>query len=112
MKIALSSSGKDTESNISEVFGRCANFLIMEIEDKKVNGIEAIENTSINQLGGAGISAAQMVAEKGIKAVITGNIGPRALDVFRQFNIQVYKGTGLVKEVIQDFIDSKLTKIQ
>lgn len=63
-------------------------------------------------MGGAGISAAQAIAEKDVKAVITGNIGPRAVDVFRQFNIQVYKGTGLVKKVLQDFIDNKLSKIQ
>lgn len=111
MKIALSSSGKDIKSSLSAVFGRCSFFLIVEIEDKKVKGFEAIENTSVNQMGGAGISAAQMVVEKGVNAVITGNIGPRALDVFRQFNIQVYRGAGLVKEVLQKYIEEKLEKI-
>ena len=76
-----------------------------------MKGSEVIENTSVNQQGGAGISAAQKVAEKGVNAVITGNIGPRATDVFKQFNIQVYKGTGLIKKVLQAFIDGKLNKI-
>jgi len=112
MKIAVSSTGKNLESRVTEVFGRCPYFLIVEIEDKKIKGFKAVENLSINQMGGAGISAAQAIAEKDLKAVITGNIGPRAVDVFRQFNIQVYKGTGLVKKVLQDFIDNKLSKIQ
>ena len=122
MKIALSSLGKDINSNLSEVFGRCPYFVIVEIstkggsafggEDKKVKGFEAIENTSANQMGGAGISAARMVAEENVAAVISGNIGPRALEVLRQFNIEVYKGTGLVKEVIESFIEGELEKIK
>ena len=112
MKIALSSPGKDISSNLSEVFGRCPYFLIVEIEDKEAKGFKAVENTSINQIGGAGISAAQMVAEKNVSAAITGSIGPRALEVLRQFNIEVYKGTGLIREVIQKFIERKLEKIK
>jgi len=112
MKIAFSSCGKDINSNLSEVFGRCPYFLIVEIEDKKVKGFEAIENSSINQTGGAGISAAQMVAQKNVSAVITGTVGPRASAVLKQFNIQIFSGVGLVKEVIQKFIEGKLEKIQ
>jgi len=52
------------------------------------------------------------VAEKNVEVVITGNIGPRALDVLRQFNIEIYSGSGSVEDVLQKFIDSKLTKIQ
>ena len=112
MKIALSSLGKDLNSNLSEVFGRCPYFLIVEIIDKKVKGFEVIENTNMNQMGGAGITTAQMIAEKNISAVITGAVGPRALDVLKQFNTQVFNGTGLVKEAIQKFIDGKLEKVQ
>ena len=111
MKIALSSSGKDINSNLSEVFGRCSYFLIVEIDDKKVKGFETVENTSVNQMSGAGISAAQIVAGKNVSVVITGAIGPRGLEVFKQFNIQVYSGAGLVKEVIQKFIEGKLEKV-
>ena len=112
MKVAVSSTGKDLDCNASGVFGRCPYFIIAEIENKKITKTEAIENISAKQMGGAGISAAQTVAEKGVKAVITGNIGPRASDVLRRFNIEVYNGSGLVKEVLQKFIDNKLEKIQ
>jgi predicted Fe-Mo cluster-binding NifX family protein len=111
VKIALSSSGKDVNSKLSDVFGRCPYFLIVEIDNKKIKGVEAIENTSINQMGGAGISAAQKVVEKGATAVITRNVGPRALEVLKQFNIQVFSGTGSVKKVTQKFVEGKLEKI-
>ena len=112
MKVAVSSMGKNLESQVSTVFGRCPYFVIAEIEKEKIVKVEAIENISAKQVGGAGISTAQAIAEKDAKAVITGNIGPRASDVLRQFNIEVYNGSGLVKEVLQKFIDNKLEKIQ
>jgi len=112
MKIAVSSTGKNLSSQVDEIFGRCPYFLIVEIDDKKVKGFEAIENKNVNQMDGAGIATAQMVAEKNVSAVIAGSVGPRALDVLKQFDIQVYSGTGLAKEVTQKFIEGKLEKIQ
>ncbi|PIY78730.1 MAG: dinitrogenase iron-molybdenum cofactor biosynthesis protein, partial [Parcubacteria group bacterium CG_4_10_14_0_8_um_filter_35_7] len=39
------------------------------------------------------------------------NVGPRALDVLKQFNIEVYYGDGTIKEVLQEFINGKLKKM-
>jgi len=47
-----------------------------------------------------------------VSAVVTGTVGPRALDVLKQFNIQIYKGAGFLSEVTQKFIEGKLEKIQ
>lgn len=111
MKIAVSSTDKNIESNVSDVFGRCPYFIIAEIKDQKIEKTEAIENENIDQMSGVGISAAQLMAEKDVNAVITGNVGPRALDVLKQFNIEIYFGEGVVKNVLQEFIDGKLKKI-
>ncbi len=111
MKIAVSSTGKNLTDNVSEVFARCPYFVIAEIEDGEIKKIETIENKSINQTSGAGISTAQSMAEKNVNAVITGNVGPRAFDVLKQFNIEVYSGKGAIKEVLQEFIEGKLKKM-
>jgi predicted Fe-Mo cluster-binding NifX family protein len=108
MKIAISSTGKDLNSMVDEVFGRCSYFLIVEIDKNEVREVETIENININQQSSAGISVAQMIASKNVGAVITGNVGPRALDVLKQFNILVYKGTGLISEVIKQFTEGIL----
>lgn len=112
IKIAISSKGKDLDSEVDNVFGRCPYFIFAEIKDKKIEKVEAMENKSANQMGGAGISAAQFVTEKNAEAVITGNIGPRALDVLKQFNIEIYNGSGSVKEVLDKFINNKLEKVR
>jgi len=111
MKIAISSNGKNLTDEVSEVFARCPYFIIAEIENQEIKKFEAIKNESKNQMGGAGISAAQLMAEKNINAVITKNVGPRALDVLKQFNIGIYFGDGTIEEVLQEFIDGKLGKM-
>jgi predicted Fe-Mo cluster-binding NifX family protein len=111
MKIAISSVGKDIKSKTSDVFGRCPYFIIAEIENKKIGKTKAIKNKSIDQMGGAGIATAQLMAENNVNAVITGNVGPRALDVLRQFKIEIYSGQGTIKDVLQAFIDKRLEKI-
>ncbi|MCK5233998.1 MAG: NifB/NifX family molybdenum-iron cluster-binding protein, partial [Candidatus Aenigmarchaeota archaeon] len=69
-----------------------------------------IENSSASQNQGAGISAAQLVVEKDAGALITGNVGPRALDVLKQFKVEIYNGSGTVNETLQKFMDNELEK--
>lgn len=113
IKVAVSSTGKNLTDNVSEVFARCPYFIIAEI-DNGANGavvaVEAEKNISAKQLGQAGVSAARLVAEKDVKAVITGNIGPRAMDILNQFKIEVYSGQGSVEENLQKFSEGNLEK--
>ena len=116
MKIAISSTGKNLESEIDARFGRCAYFLIAEINDKETSAlnekkVKAIKNTAAGQMGGAGITAAEIVANEKVSAVITANLGPRAFSVFEQFGIKIYQGQGKIKDVIQKFIKGQLTEI-
>ena len=112
MKIAISSTGKTVNDKIAEVFGRCAYFIIAEIKDKQIEKTEVIANDNTEQMSGAGIATAQLMAKKNINVVITQNMGPRALDVLKQFNIAIYQGSGIIKEAIQDYIDGKLKEIK
>jgi len=111
MKIAVSSTEKHFNGKVSDVFARCPYFVIAEIENEKIQIVETIENKSANQLGQAGISAAQLMAEKNVNTVITKNMGPRALDVLKQFNIAIYYGDGAIEKVLREFIDGKLKKM-
>lgn len=110
MKVAVSSKGETLDSEVSDIFGRCPYFIIAEIEENKIIKFDAIENSSASQNQGAGISAAQLVVEKDVNALITGNVGPRALDVLRQFKVEIYNGNGTVNEALQKFMDGKLEK--
>ena len=113
MKIAISSTGKTLEDNVDARFGRCNYFLIVEVDKKKkeIKSFKAIENTAKEQMGGAGITAGEIVAKQKVDAIITTNLGPRAFSVFEQFKTKVYSGQGKIKDVLQDFIKEKLKEL-
>ena len=101
MKIAVSSNGDHLDSQIDPRFGRCAYFLIINQDDMN---FEAFDNESIALGGGAGIQAAQFVASKGAKAVLTGNIGPNAVKALTAAGIEVYVGqAGGVREALERY---------
>ena len=106
MKIAVSSSGNDLDSQVDPRFGRCAYFVIVETDDM---GFEAFENGSIALGGGAGIQAAQFVASKGAKAVITGNVGPNAVQTLSAAGVEVFVGqSGTVREAIERYTKGEI----
>jgi predicted Fe-Mo cluster-binding NifX family protein len=106
MKIAVSATGPSLDAEVDPRFGRCQYFIIV---DPQTMQFEAIENTSAMASGGAGISAAQMIAGKGVEAVLTGNCGPNAYQVLSPAGIKVITGvSGKVQDAIQGYKAGKL----
>ena len=101
MKIAVSAAGKNLESTIDERFGRCRYFIILETENMRY---EVIENTNADLSTSAGIQSASLVASQGVEAIITGNCGPKAMQVFAATTIEVIIGQhGMIKDVVEKF---------
>jgi predicted Fe-Mo cluster-binding NifX family protein/ferredoxin len=101
MKIAVTSTGPSLDDNVEARFGRCAYFLIIDTDTMQ---LETIENPNIAIGGGAGIQSAQLMSEKGVTTVLTGNCGPNAFNVFGQAGIQVIVGvSGVVRNSIEQF---------
>ncbi|MGD9239632.1 MAG: NifB/NifX family molybdenum-iron cluster-binding protein [Desulfobacterales bacterium] len=106
MKLAISSSGKDLNSQLDPRFGRCAYFLVINPDDMS---FEVFNNDSAVLGGGAGIQSAQFVASKGVDAVITGNCGPNAVQTLTAAGVELFAGqTGTVKEVVERFKKGQL----
>jgi predicted Fe-Mo cluster-binding NifX family protein len=110
MKIAISSTGKELSDSVAELFGRCPYFVIAETENGKIIKTESLKNESENQSSGAGMSAAKLLAENDVNVVIAKTVGPRAIDVLKQFNIEVHSGEGIVNSVLRNFVDKNLKK--
>jgi predicted Fe-Mo cluster-binding NifX family protein len=106
MKIAVSANGPTLDAEVDPRFGRCPYFIIADPETME---FEAIDNASAMAAGGAGISAAQMVAGKGVAAIITGNCGPNAHQVLSAAGIEMITGaSGKVKDVLESYRAGKL----
>jgi predicted Fe-Mo cluster-binding NifX family protein len=107
MKIAISAFGQDLESTIDERFGRCRYFIVVETDDMRY---DVVENTNADLSTSAGIQSASLVASKGVEAVITGNCGPKAMQVFAATTIKVILGQhGVIKDVVEKFKRGELS---
>ena len=96
MKIAITASNPDLSSPVDPRFGRCPYFIIVDPDTLE---FEANENTNITASSGAGIQAAQFVANKGVKALLTGSCGPNAFQTLQAAGVEVIVGiSGTVQE--------------
>jgi predicted Fe-Mo cluster-binding NifX family protein len=101
MKIAVSATGKDLHCEIDPRFGRCQYFIFVDPETME---FEVFENEGLMASGGAGVQAAQLIAQRGATALITGNLGPNAASALSASGIKVYLVPGgTVKDVIEGY---------
>ncbi len=106
MKIAVTSTGPSLDDSVETRFGRCAYFLIINPDDME---FEVIENPNIALGGGAGIQSAQLMADKNVTAVLTGNCGPNAFQTFGAAGIKVITGvSGNIRQAVQKFKEGSL----
>jgi len=109
MTICITSEGQTLDSNVDPRFGRCRYFILC---DTQTGDVEAIENPNTQFSSGAGIQSAQLMITKGVKSVVTGNVGPNAFGVLAPAGIDVYLTTGgMVREAVENFKSGKLAKV-
>jgi len=101
MKIAVSASSADIESPVDPRFGRCPYYLIVDPDTME---FEAVENPHVGASSGAGIQAAQLVAQKNVEAVLTGSCGPNAFQTLKAAGVKVVVGvTGTASEAVRKY---------
>jgi len=102
MKIAITSYGKEMSSQPDMSFGRAKWFIL---HDEDTGRFEAHENNqNVNTAHGAGIQAAQTIANLGVSVVLTGNVGPNAFRTLQAAGIKILlfgKDRKTVEEVLQ-----------
>lgn len=114
MKLCITSTGKDLDAKTDARFGRAAYFLIV---DTATNALEVLENTAATDVQGAGIDAAQLISAKGVEGVLTGHVGPNAMEVFQKTGTKVFEGVSpeetvreaLVRFTKDDFSDQPVS---
>jgi predicted Fe-Mo cluster-binding NifX family protein/NAD-dependent dihydropyrimidine dehydrogenase PreA subunit len=101
MKVAVTCTGPTLDDQVEVRFGRCPYFLLVDTESME---FEVVENPNTALGGGAGIQSAQMMAEKGVSHVLTGNCGPNAFSVFGQAGVDVIVGvSGRARDAVERF---------
>ncbi|MEA3308449.1 MAG: NifB/NifX family molybdenum-iron cluster-binding protein [Chloroflexota bacterium] len=109
MKIAVSASGTTLAARVDPRFGRCAQYLLVDIDN---DSFEVWPNAAAMAGGGAGIQAAQAVVGSGAQAVISGNLGPNAFQVLEAAGIPAYTVTNMtIAQAVAAFKAGELTSV-
>jgi len=89
---------------ISAHFGRAETFTIV---DSETDEVEVVPNTS-EHMGGTGLPP-ELIVSKGAHIMLVGGLGPKAVQMFEQFGIDVFVGaTGTVRDVISSWKEGLL----
>jgi len=106
MKMCVSATANSLDAQVDPRFGRCSYFVIVDSETLQY---EAIPNVASGAMSGAGIQAAQTMASKGAKVLITGNVGPNAFQALAASGIRIVTGaSGTVREVVEKYKKGEL----
>ena len=103
MKIALPSRGNHVDGH----FGHCEYFTIYSVDENK----KIISEERIDPPSGCGCKSnvVSILAEKGVKVMLAGNMGGGAVNVLSSHGIEVYRGcSGEVREVAESWLAGKI----
>jgi len=111
MKVAVTAQGQELASMVDLRFGRARWILVVDTETGEY---QAHDNTvHLNAPQGAGIQTGQNVANLGVEAVITGNVGPNAFRVLNAANIKIFLAAQqTVEQAVAAFKEGRLQDIQ
>jgi predicted Fe-Mo cluster-binding NifX family protein len=86
-KIAVSCEGPSLDAPVDPRFGRAAGFLVVDSDTLVFDYLDNGASQVMAQ--GAGIQAAERVVRAGARVVLTGVVGPKALQVLEAAGIQI-----------------------
>ncbi len=97
---------RELDAQVSEHFGRAPAFMIVDLNTKEK---KVVPNDG-EHFGGTRV-APEILADEGVEVVLCSGLGPRAINMFEQFGIEVYVGaSGTVKDAIEAFQSGLLHK--
>jgi predicted Fe-Mo cluster-binding NifX family protein len=96
------------ESQVSAHFGRCPYYTVVEVEGNEIVESEVLENPYFNNHQPGAVP--NFIRSQNVHVMIAGGMGPRAIDLFNQFGIDVATGVqGQVKSVTAAYLDGRVS---
>lgn len=107
MKIAIPVDEQSLDSGVCPSFGRAPYFLFYNSANEETY---FLDNAAVASQGGAGIRAAQVIADHGVKSLITPRCGENAEEVLRKAEVFVYRAIpGTARQNIEAHLQNQLT---
>ena len=106
MKIAIPMNEQSLDSDVCPSFGRAPYFLFYNSVTEEAY---YLDNEAVASQGGAGIRAAQVIADQGVKALIAPRCGENAADVLTKAEVFVYHSIpGTARQNIEAHLNNQL----
>ncbi len=107
-RVAVSADdGRGLDSIVSPHFGRCPYYVLVELADREVNDVAAIENPYYGQHQPGQVP--QFIYEQGVDVMLTGGMGQRAIRFFERYGIQAVTGaSGTVGRSLERYLGGAL----
>jgi len=110
MKIAIPVDDKNIESGVCPSFGRAPYFLFYNTDNKESY---YLDNSAVASQGGSGIRAAQVVADQGVKALLTPRCGENVEELLSKAEVLIYRTiAGTAQQNITAFEAEKLVLLK
>ena len=111
MKIAVTAQGQELSSPMDVRFGRAK---WIQVVDTDTGAHQAHDNAvHLDLPQGAGIQTGQNMANLGVEAVITGNVGPNAFRTLNAAKIKVFlAGQQTVEQAVAAFREGQLQEVE
>ncbi len=91
-KIAISSEGPTLDDLVDPRFGRAGGFVIVDPQTMETSYLD--NGVSQTRSQGAGIQAAELMAQAGVEVVLTGYVGPKAFQALQAVGVQIGQDLG------------------
>ena len=101
MRIAVTTNEQKVDSPVEERFGRCQFFALLDTDSGDVT---FVSNVGVEASSGAGVKAAQQLIDLEVGLLVTGQVGPGALEILKEGEVRVESWTaGTVGEALKRF---------
>jgi len=103
-KIAVASNGKTAQASVSNQAAKCPYYLIFDNKEKLT---EVIDNPYRDASGGAGPSAANFLAQRGVTMVIAENFGSKMINTLKSKGIAHLEFKGSAGDAVKKALEGR-----
>jgi predicted Fe-Mo cluster-binding NifX family protein len=108
MRIAISADdNRGLDSVVSPHFGRCPYYVLVDVEDRQVRQVAAVENPYYGHHQPGQVPG--FIERQGADVMLAGGMGRRAIGLFRQCGIEAVTGaSGTVRHTLEQYMGGAL----
>ncbi len=95
------------QSEMSMHFGRCPHFTLVDVEGTEIKEVKVVGNPAYNNHVHGVVPT--FIHEQSANVMVAGGMGPKAINMFNDFGIEVATGVGgKVENVLKAYIEGKV----